>query len=65
MVATAPAAVAAASFSGDDAAAMTRAPRCVATSTAARPIPPPAPSTSTHSPGTRRVRRVKLKSIVP
>jgi len=51
-------------LAGLDAAAMTFAPSVLATSTAASPIPPPAPTTSTHSPLCTAVRRVSANSIV-
>ena len=64
MVATAPMATAASRLAAVDATAMTRPPRAVDTSVAARPMPPPAPSTSTHSPGASEVRRVRVNSMV-
>ncbi len=51
--------------SGVDAHASTRAPIDVARSVAARPTPPPAPRTTTHSPGARVMRRVNAYSMVP
>jgi hypothetical protein len=60
----APAARAAASFEADDAAAIGRSPSDRATSMAARPTPPPAPSTSTVSPAFTEVRRVRANTAV-
>ena len=47
----APRALATSSFSGDDATAVTVAPSRAPSWTAARPTPPPAPSTTSSSPG--------------
>ena len=61
----APALRAAASFSGDEAAAMTVAPIALPISTAARPTPPPAPNTNRVSPGFRSARCLRACIDVP
>src|SRR5918995_5320557 len=63
MVPTAPAASAAARLSGDDAAPMARSPLAVATSMAASPTPPPAPRTSTVSPGSWTTRPNEYSAV--
>ncbi|MEZ5141502.1 MAG: hypothetical protein R2726_03145 [Acidimicrobiales bacterium] len=61
---SAPAARAASRFSLVDAAPITVAPSAFATSTAARPTPPPAPRTSTVSPAARWARSRRANSAV-
>jgi hypothetical protein len=63
-VCSAPAARAAASLASSDAAATVCSPSIRATSSAASPTPPPAPSTRTVSPATTEVRRVSANKAV-
>ncbi len=65
IAASAPAASAIVRFSSVEATAITRAPNDRATSIAASPTPPPAPVTSTTSPGRTTVRRVNANQAVP
>ena len=65
MAASAPMAMASARFSSLEATAITRAPSDRATSIAASPTPPPAPVTSTTSPGRTTVRCFNANHAVP